>query len=43
MKNLLLQINEGARDRGLTELFSITSELDELRELCKLARVRGEK
>ena len=43
MKNLLLQINEGARDRGLTELFSITSELDELVELCKLARIRGEK
>jgi hypothetical protein len=43
MKNLLLRINEGARDRGLTELFSITSELDELVELCKLARIRGEK
>lgn len=43
IKNLLLQINEGTRDRGVTELFSITGELDELRELCKLAGIRGEK
>ena len=43
IKNLLIQINEGGRDRGVTELFSITGELDELRELCKLAGIRGEK